>query len=123
MYNVTSTERGTAGVSGQFPESKGPLSYLVARLPGYNTSRNLLPVFVFRPFLDCRPRGMVFRSTTGIAFVSFVLEVYCTIDLDTVFDAILTSGQTCEKLKCLYENVMSNNIRKTAVLKKIQLVN
>ena len=38
--------------------------------------------------------------------------------LVTVFDAILTSRQTCEKLKCLYENLMSNNFRKTAVLKK-----
>ena len=41
------------------------------------------------------------------------------IDIVTVFDAILTSGQTCEKLQCLYENLMSNNFRKTAVLKKI----
>ena len=39
------------------------------------------------------------------------------IDLVTVFDAILTSRQTCEKLQCLYENLMSNNFRKTAVLK------
>ena len=41
------------------------------------------------------------------------------IDLVTVFDAILTSRQTCEKL---YENLMSNNFRKTAVLKKIAIV-
>ena len=41
-----------------------------------------------------------------------------TIDLVTVFDAILTSRQTREKLQCLYENLMSNNSRKTAVLKK-----
>ena len=40
------------------------------------------------------------------------------IDLFTVFDAILTSRQTREKLQCLYENLMSNNFRKTAVLKK-----
>ena len=45
------------------------------------------------------------------------------IDLVTVFDAILTSRQTCEKLQCLYENLMSNNFRKTAVLKKISIVN
>ena len=43
----------------------------------------------------------------------------CTIDLATVFDAILTSRQTREKLQCLYENLMSNNFRKTALLKKI----
>ena len=41
-------------------------------------------------------------------------------DLVTVFDAILTSRQTCEKLQCLYiENLISNNLRRTAVLKKI----
>ena len=38
------------------------------------------------------------------------------LDLVTVFDAILTSRQTCEKLQCLYENLMSNNFRKTAIL-------
>ena len=37
--------------------------------------------------------------------------------LVTVFDAILTSGQTREKLQCLYENLISNNFRRTAVLK------
>ena len=42
-----------------------------------------------------------------------------TIDLVTVFDPILTSRQTREKLQCLYENVMWNNFRKTAVLKNI----
>ena len=45
------------------------------------------------------------------------------IDLVMVFDAILTSRQTCEKLRCLYENLMSNNFRETAVLKKISIVN
>ena len=44
-----------------------------------------------------------------------------SIDLVTVFDAILTSRQTREKLKCLYENLMSNNFRRTAVLKKYDL--
>ena len=28
-----------------------------------------------------------------------------------------------EKLQCLYENLMSNNFRKTSVLKKISIVN
>ena len=45
------------------------------------------------------------------------------IDLVTVFDAILTSRQNGEKLQCLYENLMSNNFHKTAVLKKISIVN
>ena len=40
-----------------------------------------------------------------------------------VFDAILTIRQTREKFECLYENLMSNNFRKTAVLKKISVVN
>ena len=47
---------------------------------------------------------------------------YVSIDLVTVFDAILTSRQTCEKIQCLYENLMSKNLRKTAVLKKYQLL-
>ena len=47
------------------------------------------------------------------------MELNCSvIDLVTVFNAILTSRQTREKLQCLYENLMSNNFRKTAVLKK-----
>ena len=36
-----------------------------------------------------------------------------------VFNAILMSSQTREKLQCLYENIISNNFRKMAVLKKI----
>ena len=54
--------------------------------------------------------------------MAFFFNFACgIIDLVTVFDAILTSRQTCEKLQCLYENLMSNNFRKTAVLKKISL--
>ena len=41
-----------------------------------------------------------------------------SIDLVTVFDAILTSRQTCEKLQRFYENLMSHNFSRTAVLKK-----
>ena len=46
------------------------------------------------------------------------LPTYCVallIDLVTVFDAILTNRQKREKLQCLYENLMSNNFRTTAV--------
>ena len=42
----------------------------------------------------------------------------------TVFDAILSSRQTSEKLQsllCLYGNPMSNNFHKTVVLKKYEL--
>ena len=49
--------------------------------------------------------------------------LFCTsafeIVLVTVLEAILTSKQPREKLQCLYENLISNNFRKTAVLKKI----
>ena len=40
------------------------------------------------------------------------------IDLVTVLEDILTSRQAGEKLQCLDENLMSNNFRKTNVLKK-----
>ena len=43
----------------------------------------------------------------------------CYAGYVTVFDAILTSRQTREKLQCFYENLMSNNFRRMAVLKKI----
>ena len=43
------------------------------------------------------------------------------IDLVTVFDAILTRRQTSEKLQCLYENLMLNNFRRTAVNCKLKL--
>ena len=39
-----------------------------------------------------------------------VIQSAGSIDLVTVFDAILTSRQTREKLQCLYENLMSNNL-------------
>ena len=50
--------------------------------------------------------------------IDLPLILACCIDLVTVFDAILTSRQTREKLQCLYENLISNNFRRTAVLKK-----
>ena len=53
--------------------------------------------------------------------INDLLELFQLIDLVTVFDAILTSRQTREKLQCLYENLMSNNFRKTAILKKISI--
>ena len=50
-------------------------------------------------------------------YESLISKVDC-IDLVVDFDAILTSRQTREKLHCLHENLMSNNFRKTALLKK-----
>ena len=58
----------------------------------------------------CRGEFPVFRSK--------LIRSDCGIDLVTVFDAILTSRQACEKLQCLCQNLMSNNFRKTAVLTK-----
>ena len=49
-------------------------------------------------------------------------NVGCFLRLQ-LFDAISKSRQTCEKLQCLYENLMSNNFLRTAVLKKIWIVN
>ena len=43
------------------------------------------------------------------------------IDLVTVLEAILWSKQPREKLQRLYENLMSTNFRKTAVLNKYEL--
>ena len=40
------------------------------------------------------------------------------IDLVTVLEAILTSRQPREKLQCLYENLLSNNFRKTPIMEK-----
>ena len=53
-------------------------------------------------------------------YETLISKVDC-IDLVTEFNAILTSRQTGEKLQCLYENLMSNNFRKTALLKKYDL--
>ena len=72
--------------------------------------------------------GLVFRHRSTFFFKiwfnlrclfgvinSALVSVIIIIDLGAVFDAILTSS--------LYENLMSNNFRKTAVLKKISVVN
>ena len=47
------------------------------------------------------------------------LYIGTSLDLVMVFDAILTSRQMCEKLQCLCKNLMSNNLCKMAVLKKL----
>ena len=56
----------------------------------------------------------VLRDGYGNLIPSGELQV-CDIDLATVFDAILTSRQTREKLQCLYENLMSNNFRRIVI--------
>ena len=70
-------------------------------------------------------RTLIVRRTkteeTNQVISKIAINFSVPIDLVTVFDAILTSRQTREKLHCLYENLMSDNFRKTAVLKKYQL--
>ena len=56
-------------------------------------------------------------DNTALKLARFI-HIIDLIDLVTVFDAILTSRQTREILQCLCENLISNNCRKTAVLKK-----
>ena len=63
----------------------------------------------------CKTNCTHSKSRTIQVHASFAQQ----IDLVTVFDAILTSRQTREKLQCLYENLMSNNFGKTALLKNI----
>ena len=76
---------------------------------------------------DCRHKSLDFNihlrlqktSETSKSLENNIL--CCAIDLVKVFDAILTSMQTYEKLQCLYEKGMSSNFNKTAVLKKISI--
>ena len=69
----------------------------------------MLLIYAYQ-FTRVQGPGFMGRKVT---FVSML------IDLVRVFDAILTSRQMCEKLQCLYENLMSNNFPKTSALKKI----
>ena len=60
------------------------------------------------------------KSSVWFTLGSEEETVFCdTIGLITVFDAILTGRQAGVKLQCLYENPMSNNLRKTSAWKKI----
>ena len=61
----------------------------------------------------------MFSMRTGVVCDLRMIINPWQIDLITVFNAILMSRQTREKLQCLYENLMSNNFRKTTLLKKI----
>ena len=65
----------------------------------------LQELFFLRKFKD---KG---RSVKGVLLSPGENSQYhlsiLAIDLVTVFDAILTSRQTREKLQCLYENLMS----------------
>ena len=61
----------------------------------------------------------MFSMRTGVVCDLKIIINPWQIDLITVFDTMLMSRQAREKLQCLYENLMSNNFRKTTLLKKI----
>ena len=67
-------------------------------------------------------RHLFYHTNLGqdAVFHNFAIQS-ALIDLVTVFDAILTSRQMCEKLQCLFGSLMSNNFHKTVVLKKISI--
>ena len=71
----------------------------------------------------CDPREVKFvqgeLELCSFGLFTSIMSTEQAIDLVTVFDDMLTSRQTREKLQCLYENRMSNNFRRTAVLQKI----
>ena len=72
------------------------LSFPIAHLPaGRLTCANSGEIFVANP------------QSSG--FMNGGRQNFPPIGLVTVFGAILTSRQTCEKLQCLYENLMYNN--------------
>ena len=78
-----------------------------------------------RAGLRSRERRIIFEATV-IPLSSWNITIVISkdlINLVTVFDATLTSRQTREKLQCLYEKLISNNFRRTAVLTKTGFAN
>ena len=67
----------------------------------------------------CNDSSFAVQFSNSGSKTRIVLLFTIKIDLVTVFDAILTSRQTREQLQCLYEKLMLNNFRRTAVLTKI----
>ena len=57
-------------------------------------------------FSSCKCRELQLYKADNNRLPQFIEAL---IDLVTVFDAILMSRQTREKLRCLYENLMLNN--------------
>ena len=85
---------------------------MLGQYPAILTSRLVNNIFIAHTYLSL---GVLWFLGCRVAIKALQFR----IDLVTVFDAILTSRQTREKLQCLYENLMPNNFRRTAVLKKI----
>ena len=87
-----------------------PFEFLIAAFLASNIIAILIGVDPIQPDIF-----QIFRRNKN--------DLFSLINLVAVFDAILTSRQTCENLQCLYENLMSTTFRKTAFLKKISIVN
>ena len=73
--------------------------------------------------LSLSRKSIICLSRLATTKTWYFAQPHPIIDLVTVFDAILMSRQTCEKLQWFYENLMLNNFRRPAVLKKIWFVN
>ena len=85
---------------------------MLGQYPAILTSRLVNNIFIAHTYLSL---GVLLLLGCRVAIKALQFR----IDLVTVFDVILTSRPTREKLQCLYENLMPNNFRRTAVLKKI----
>ena len=55
-------------------------------------------------------------SLTAVQMYLNVVLIYNYVDLITVLEVVSSGGQPREKEQCSYENLMSNNFRKRAVL-------
>ena len=93
-------------------------SYLLHNSTGAKTKLNAR--------LTLRQKVDLLEANISADKISLLQEHFCpwvkeVIDLVTVFDAILASRLTREKLQWLCENLMSNNFRRTALLKKYDL--
>ena len=94
---------------------KTHMQYWSAALPVHSLRQHpfLLALCRWERFARNVPSGEE-RGETDV-FAGYPHNIAHSHDINT----ILTSRQTREKLQCLYENLMSNNFRGTAVLKKI----
>ena len=92
----------------------------VLKILFYTLSREVRYPFICLPLVPAHS-GSKFRTQDSLYLARLRIQPYRP--LVTVLEAILTSRQPREKLRCLYENLMSSNFRKTAVLKKILIAN
>ena len=106
-------------VSGYWDLIQGLKGQLYLRPPSQNPV--FLNSYTFSVFFHSHKRPApvmdTFFSSRGFPRTRPSTVVKYT-DLVTVLEAILTSRQPREKLQCLYENLMSSNSQKTAVLKQ-----